>query len=444
MENNFFHLTKNNKVTFFFEGRKYYDEYLNLIKNAQKCIHLQTYIFNMDEFGTSVHKELINAASRGVAVYLLVDSVGSRLLSIDAENELKSSGIHFYRFNSIHVKWIYRWGRRLHHKILLIDNITAIVGGINVISSSSNNSTPHQLDFALLLKGPVTKKLTFYCQKIFKSATKNKIAFPVLHNNNESTSGIDVKILVNDWAYRRWQITRQYSHLTEKAKEEITIINSYFFPRKSFMKKLVQASKRGVRVRLILPKYSDWPSYILASEYLYSYFLKNNIEIYRWNKSVLHGKLATIDDHWCTIGSFNLNYTSYQQNLEMNVNIYSHDFIKSLKVDIEDIIINGCDKINTSDFVENASLKIRAQRLFFYVILSIIANFSIGLIYQEDNDKGNRFINYLRITVAIIFFIIGIIGAILPIIPGFPFFIISLLLVYKQLLLNKSKEYSGK
>ncbi len=444
MENNFFHLTKNNQVDFFFEGTKYYEEYINLIKNAKKTIHLQTYIFNLDEFGRRVHKELINASRRGVVVYLLVDSVGSRLLEASAENELKSAGVHFHRFNTIHIKWIYRWGRRLHHKILLTDNETAFVGGINIISSSSDNSTPPQLDFALLLRGPVTRKLTFYCQKIFKSATKNKIVFPKLHHTHSNLSGVDVKILVNDWAYRRWQITRQYSHLTEKAKKEITIINSYFFPRKAFMKKLVQASKRGVRVRLILPKYSDWPSYILASEYLYAYFLKNNIEIYRWNKSVLHGKLATIDDHWCTIGSFNLNYTSYQQNLEMNVNIYSHDFIRSLKIEIDDIIQNGCDKIDTSDFVEKCSLKIRAQRLLYYIILSTIANFSIGLIYQEDNDKENQFINYLRITAAIIFFIIGVIGAILPIVPGFPFFIISLMLVYRQLLLNKSKEYNGK
>lgn len=440
MKHNFFHLTKNNQVTFFKEGNEYYQEYIKLIKNAKNTIHLQTYIFNTDEFGTLVQKELINATLRGVTVYLLVDSVGSRLLELSTENELKNAGIHFYRFNSIHLKWIHRWGRRLHHKILLIDHEVAFVGGINVISSSFDNSNIPQLDFALLLKGPVTTKLAIYCQKTFTAASKKKINFPFVKQNHNGVSGIDVKILVNDWVFRRWQITRQYTQLTQKAKNEITIINSYFFPRKAFMKKLVEASKRGVRVRLILPKYSDWPSYILASEYLYSYFLKNNVEIYRWNKSVLHGKLATIDDHWCTIGSFNLNYTSYQQNLEMNVNIYSHDFASTLKNEIEDIINNGCEQINTSDFIEKCSIKIQAQRFFYYVILSTIANLSIGLIYQEDNDKQNRYINYLKIIAAIFFFILGIIGAILPIIPGIPFFIISFLLVYKQLLLNKNKE----
>jgi len=202
----------------------------------------------------------------------------------------------------------------------------------------------------------------------------------------------------------------------------------------------VDARKRGVRVRLILPKYSDWPSYILASEYLYGYFLKNDVEIYQWTKSILHGKLATIDDHWATIGSFNLNYTSYQQNLEMNVNVYSEGFTAELKAKIEDIIANGCVKLDAKTFTISSPLSLRFKRLFYYLILALVANFSIGLIYQEDNNKENRFYNLLRIVGALFFLTLGFIGAILPVVPGFPFFIIAFLLVYKQILMNNKRE----
>lgn len=440
MEHNFFQLSKNNDVKFVLDGTEYDNEYLSMIQNAKKVIHLQNYIFWMDEFGSRVHEELIKAAKRNVQVYVLLDSVGSRLFPLEAEEQLIKAGINFQRFNSIQIKWLYSWGRRLHHKILLVDQEVSLVGGINVTSPVDKITRTTQLDFAVLLKGPVLNRLTQYCEIIFKISSRKKINFPQLRNTQTFAGGIDVKILVNDWVYRRWQITKQYTHLAKKAKEEITIINSYFFPRKTFMKQLVAARKRGVRVRLILPKYSDWPNYILASEYLYAYFLKNDVEIYQWKKSILHGKLATIDDHWATIGSFNLNYTSYQQNLEMNVNVYSEEFTKMLKYEINNIIHEGCEKLDANTFLTKSPLKIRLQRLFYYVVLSVVANFSIGLIYQEDDNRDNRFFNLLRIVGFLFFFSLGILGIIFPIVPGIPFLFISFVLIFKQLMMNKKKE----
>lgn len=440
MEHNFFHVSKNNEVVFFRDGSLYRQEFLNQIINAKKTIHLQTYIFWMDDFGKMVHQELIHAAKRGVQVYLLVDTVGSRLLEFKHEEALMKSGVHFLRFNDMQLKWLYSWGRRLHHKILIVDETSSFVGGINIQTGIDPKTNTQQLDFALLLKGPVVFRLTQYCQMVFNNVLTKKIVFPPIAESPPIPNGVELKILVNDWVYRRWQITRQYAHLTKKAKNEITIINSYFFPRKTFMKQLVDASNRGVKVRLVLPKFSDWPSYVLASEFLYSYFLKNGVEIYIWEKSILHGKLATIDDNWSTIGSFNLNYTSYQQNLEMNVNIYSEVFTKHIKEEVEDIIQNGCEKLNAIDFIHHCSFKRKVQRLFYYIILSIVANFSIGLIYQEDNNKENRFYNLMRILGSIFFFILGILGLILPVIPGIPFFIVSFLLVYKQIISNQKKE----
>ncbi len=440
MRTNFFHTTKNNHVDFFQEGDDYYNRYIDLIQNAKRSIHLQTYIFESDKFGQRVHTELIAAAKRNIKVYVLADTVGSNNLSHEASLQLQEAGVHFCRFNGVQFKWLYQWGRRLHHKVLLIDHQKAFIGGINVTSAWYDDQTLlPQLDFAVYIEGPVTYGLTRYCQLIFKKAGQNKINFEIPKESDclVHPQGHELKISINDWVFRRWQITRQYSRLTRVANSEITIINSYFFPRRKFMKQLAQAAKRGVRVRLILPRISDWPSYVLASQYLYSYFLKNGIEIYEWKKSILHGKLATIDGQWSTVGSFNLNYTSYQQNLEMNVDISSQHFTKNISKQIEDIITKGSEKINAMEFVENVSFKLKFQRFFFYIILSLVANFSIGLIFQEDeNAKQGRLYSMLRVTASVVLFITGIVGLIMPIMPGIPFLIVSFLLVYRQILFN--------
>ncbi len=384
-----FKSTTLNHIEFFEEGDAYYQSYLDLIRSAEQSIHLQTYIFEMDTFGSQVQKELIRAGLRGVKVYLLIDRFGSMNFSENSAYELVKAGVHFCRFNGFQLKWLGLWGRRLHHKVLLVDQTKSFVGGINVVSSSFGlkNAVP-QLDFALYLEGPVIEALTTYCQQIFKRASTHDITFEPVRERKKSVTNPDtlLKISINDWFKRRRQIAKQYSWLVKSAKKDIVIINSYFFPRKKFMKELKLAARRGVRVRLILPKYLDWPSYVLASQFLYSYFLKNGIEIYQWKSSILHGKLATIDNTASTVGSFNLNYTSYQQNLEMNVDVSSQKFTDELNLKIENWILTGCEKIEEMEFVERASLKAKLLRFVFYLGLSFIANFSIGLAFQSPKD----------------------------------------------------------
>lgn len=437
MRTDFLNKTQNNHIRFVLEGAVYYEHYLNLIRNAAKSIHLQTYIFADDAFGRAVQTELKEAAERGVKVYLLIDSVGSISFPEIAEKELIAAGVHFCRFNNVQFRWLGQWGRRLHHKILLIDHTMAMIGGVNVISSSYGNSgIPDQLDFAVYVEGPITIGLTQYCQILYAKSCSRRTKFKKDTSVRKSDpDGVELKISINDWIFQRWQITRQYSELTKNAKKEIIILNSYFFPRRKFMKQLATAAKQGVRVRLILPKISDWPSYVFATQYLYSYFLKNGVEIYQWKDSIMHGKMATIDGRWSTIGSFNLNYTSYQQNLEMNVDIYSDKFTEQLNLKLDQLIATGCEKIELGEFIENATLKTRVLRVVWYVLLNLLANFSIGLAFQEERNR-TRIYKRMSIAVTLAFLILGIVGLIVPKMPGLPFLFISFLLVYGQIVFN--------
>lgn len=443
MKNDLFKITHNNSVEFFYEGEFYYQSYLRAIDQAKSCIHLQTYIFNMDPFGTRVHHALIQAAHRGVKVYVMVDSVGSRLLNKEDERKLIHAGVYFMRFNGLNARWLYRWGRRLHHKVLICDGELSILGGINIVSSLKSIQDIPQLDFAILMKGPINEKILQYCENLFCNHYHFLVNPPRPKKTYPFNDGVKIKLLVNDWVHRRMHITRQYTHITQSAQKDILIINSYFFPRKNYMNELVAAKKRGVRVRLILPKWSDWPSYILATEYLYDYFLKNGVEIYQWNKSILHGKLALVDDSLTTLGSFNLNYTSYQQNLEMNVNIYSETFSIMVKNEIEELIKNGCSQIVPEDFLKQISPLQKIKRFLYYLLLATIANFSVGLLFQEEKNRESRFFSLLRVVLAFVFLIVGISGLFLPVIPGIPFLMMGFLLVYKQILFNEKREWQA-
>lgn len=434
-----FKKTCHNKVDLLFDGNDYDELYIKLINEAVESIHIQVYIFDIDEFGKRVFESILQAKKRGVEVYVLVDAVGSNNLDEQRANTLQEAGVHFCKFNGIAFERLYKWGRRLHHKVLLTDQNKAIVGGINIVSPyvDSNFQAP-RLDFAVYLEGPITKELTSYCEDLF---TKNfgSVQFTLAKWPISHEDGFEAQVSVNDWMQRRSQITKDYIDLVDGAKNEITIINSYFFPRRRFMKRLAEASKRGVKVRLILAKYSDWPSWILASEYLYYYFLKHDIEIYLWNKSILHGKIATVDGRWSTIGSFNLNYTSYQGNLEMNIDVFSDNFAKDLDKRIDDLITTGCEKVDPVEFRNIFSLP---KRFFYYLLLSVISNFSLAFIFQEDEQNHDvaKITAIARLVVAAAFMAFGIFGLLVPGIVGFPFVAISLFILSKHFILNKTHE----
>ncbi len=384
------------RVDFFVEGQRYYNFYLNLIEQSQLCIHLQTYIFTTDQFGQQVQSALIRAARRGVKIYIVVDSIGSKQYSNKSELELKAENIYFCRFNGMFsFKFLYQWGRRLHHKILLVDQLKAIVGGINVTTSGYNHpETLQQLDFAVYLEGPVVIDLARCCQNIFNKSfgTNMNINFHPIQFNIQKykKSDLKVQLSINDWVHQRYQITNQYLHLLDIAKNELTIINSYFFPTVLFIKKLIAAKKRGVRIRLILPNRSDWPSFVFASQYLYEYFLDHGFEIYEWNKSILHGKLATVDGLYSTLGSFNLSHTGFYQNLELNINIKSAAFTKNIDLLINDIIDIGCQKITYKYFNLKNTPKIRMLRFSCYMILSVISRLSIIFTFQHKYANKHK------------------------------------------------------
>lgn len=69
------------------------------------------------------------------------------------------------------------------------------------------------------------------------------------------------------------------------------------------------------------------------------------MRIFEWKKSVLHAKIAIVDDEWMTVGSFNLNVLSTYASIESNVDILDKDFVKNARSVIDKIIEEGCEEI---------------------------------------------------------------------------------------------------
>lgn len=325
-------------------GKDFFDRLLGIISNAQTELHLQTYIFENDTTGREVADALKMAAFRNVKVYVLLDGYGSAPLQKHFINDLIASGVNirffapFFSFNSIYL------GRRLHHKIAVADGKVTLVGGINI--ADKYRGTPNiepWLDYAVQVTDTaIATHLQGLCKAIYLKKHKESIA--VTKNMFRLPKDVIVHIIQNDWLRRKNEIYEAYANAIQNATNEITILGSYFFPGQRLSKALKEVSLKGVKVKLILAGVSDVPLARRATHHLFRLFLINNIELYEWKNSVLHGKVATADQTWATIGSFNLNHLSSYGSIELNLEVISKQFAKTIESNLNGVM-EKCEKI---------------------------------------------------------------------------------------------------
>lgn len=342
----------NGYIELLHSGQEYFLRLKKIIQNAQKEIHLQTYIFEDDETGNDIAGYLKEAVHRNVKVFVLLDAYGSASLPDSFVQDLIHHGISIRFFSPFFSLNNFYLGRRMHHKVLVVDGKMALIGGINIANKYHGNlESEPWLDYAVQLDCPAAEDLQKLCRDYFFKKGSSKKIKPVLHSAGRALVGI----IQNDWLKNKTEVCDAYTNAILSAKKEIVILGSYFLPGRKMSKALKKASIRGVKITIILAGISDVPLVRRATEHLYSTFLHDHIQIYEWEKSVLHGKAAVIDNHWSTIGSFNLNSLSCYGSIEMNVEIYSSGFAEALHSDFSKVI-NGCREITDSKLKQRASI----------------------------------------------------------------------------------------
>lgn len=324
-------------ITLVHSGADYFSRLETIIDNSNTEIHLQMYIFDNDETGKKIVNALKKAATRNVNIYMLLDSFGSNSLTNHFIFDLANNGIQVRFFSPILSANSFYISRRMHHKVIVSDGKTMMIGGINIANKYSGiTGEIPWLDYAVQINGRMAKPVQELCRDIYNKKRTfgiRKIAY-VFHLPKE----ISISILRNDWLFGKSEINNVYLKSIRNAKKEIVIVGSYFLPGRRLTYALKNASKNNIKIKLILSGVSDIPLLQSATHFFYKTLLQNNIELYEWNKSVLHGKAAVIDGHWTTIGSFNLNNLSSYGSIEMNVGINSVAFSEHYLLHLNEII----------------------------------------------------------------------------------------------------------
>lgn len=344
----------NNHIKLVHSGADFFDMICRMIESAKHSIHLHTYILNNDETGRKVITCLRSAAKRGVAIFVLADGYASQDLPDQLQEELKNDGINFRFFEPLfQSKYLY-FGRRLHHKVAVVDGSCSLVGGLNIADRYNDlPGKPAWFDLALYTEGNSAVELQRICEQLWSKkgrSTTLRPASPHLFDDHISQDDISVRVRRNDWVKRKQEITGTYSEIFRSAKHSITIVCSYFLPGTKFRLQLKKAAARGVKIRVVLASMSDVPVSKYAERYLYRWMLRYGFEIYEYQPTVLHAKMALADDSFLTIGSYNINNISRYASIELNLDVKDKSFVSNVTQEIDEIIRQRCKPITTSTY----------------------------------------------------------------------------------------------
>lgn len=323
-------------------GAEYFPELIGAIDAASHTIYLETYIYAADETGRQVSDALKRAARRGVVCHVMMDGFGSSALPVSWVESLRKAGVQvqYYRPELARMKIRRHRLRRLHRKLVLIDNTVAFVGGINVADDLTGhpNADAPRMDYAVRVEGEVVQQVRASMERVWGLVSWSNLRQRGLHVRRqklpESAGFGAVSLLIRDNVRHRRDIEQAYRMAINLAQQEILIANAYFLPGRRFRQALLRAAQRGVRVTLLLQGQVEYRIQHYATLALYDELLRGGVEIYEYRASYLHAKVAVVDRQWATVGSSNIDPFSLWLAREANLAVRHAEFAEALRSDL--------------------------------------------------------------------------------------------------------------
>jgi len=370
-----------NRLRLLRNGDEFFPALIAAINGARQSVFLETYIFASDNIGLRVGDALASAASRGVAVHVVIDGFGSAEYADALQARLQPVGVRVAVFRRA-----YWWRpdrrvlRRMHRKLALVDDSLAFVGGINIIGDYHHpDAEPAQLgprfDFAVQCEGPVVAAIALTMRRLWRTLHRLQFNhhgvpdFEVPASTLVPTNaGMRAALLLRDNLRHRRTIEADYRQALDNAQHDVLIACAYFFPGRSFRKALVECVQRGVRVRLLLQGRIEYALQHYAQQALYGQLLEAGVEIHEYEASYLHAKVAVADETWATVGSSNIDPYSLLLAREANVSVYDAGFSRALRAALETAIAEHSRRVDPAAFAGRGLLA-RAVNWVAYGVL---------------------------------------------------------------------------
>ena len=304
------------------DGDDAYPQMLAAINNAKTTVGLTSYIFRSDKIGQEFIDALGRANQRGVKARVLIDGFGS---GRNTFNLFRKQNVPVARFMNSVLPWRMQFlNLRQHKKILVIDGVTAFIGGLNI----SDENTGRQRkkikvrDTHFKITGPVVKQITIDFIDDWLFTTGEELPQSLWNPDAQAFGETQSRIIVSGPDQETEQLMMVLLSAISAAQTSIKIATPYFLPAEILMVALQLSAVRGIDVRIVIPATSDHAPMDWAMHAHIGPLLKAGCKVFRAPLPFDHSKLMVVDDAWCLFGSPNWDTRSMRLNFEMAIESY--------------------------------------------------------------------------------------------------------------------------
>ena len=310
-------------------GDRIFPKMLEAIRAAKKSITFESYIYWSGLIGKEFADALAERARAGVKVHVLLDWVGSSKMEAALFDQMVDAGVQVRKFHKPHWYNLARLNNRTHRKTLVTDGSTGFTGGVGISDLWSGNAQDpsHWRDTHFRVQGPVVAQMqaTFLDNwtKITGVVLHGPLYFPPL----EAVGKGRAQMFSSSPAGGSESMQLMYMMAITAAQRSIDLSSAYFVPDELTLRTLIDALKRGVKVRVITPgPHTDTKIVGAASRALWGRLLEAGGEIFEYQPTMYHCKVMIVDTALVSVGSTNFDNRSFRLNDESNLNIYDPAF----------------------------------------------------------------------------------------------------------------------
>ena len=318
-----------NRVQALQNGDQIFPAMLAAIRSAKRTITFETYIYWSGDVGREFANALTERAKAGVRVHVLLDWVGSQKIDEALLSMMRSAGVQIELYRPLHWYHLARLNNRTHRKLLVIDGRVGFTGGVGIADKWAGHAqdADHWRDSHYRAEGPVVAQM----QATFID-NWTKVTGVVLHGNDyfpaiEPVGAARAQTFSSSPEGGSDSMQLMYLLAITSATRSIDLASAYFVPDDLTRNALIDAIKRGVKVRLILPgPIIDTDVVRRASRAGWGLLLAAGAEIHEYQPTMFHVKVLIVDGLLVSVGSTNFDVRSFRLNDEANLNVYDAAF----------------------------------------------------------------------------------------------------------------------
>lgn len=316
-------------------GDRFFPHFTDAINSAESHIDLKTYIFDNDDVAKE-YADLLKQRSSEVRIRILYDLLGTTMawgahadsLPEGYEYEVDNMIEYLAEDSSIELR---RARHTLltseHSKYIIINNTVAYFGGMNI----GREYRYDWRDAMFALYGPIIDELNIRFDIAWALSRGDDISRLKLPKIEIAETGADRDIYLAATTPFKHHIYKGQLRAIKNAKHHIYIENPYLW-NQSIIYQLCAARKRGVDVRVTIPRDVNHSIGMGANKYTVKRLLDHGVRVFIY-PGMTHVK-AAVYDQWACVGSANFDDLSLHKNYELNLFTDNPDAVRQVEHDL--------------------------------------------------------------------------------------------------------------